>query len=390
MTYKQLQLLKQYLEENTYLCTEEIQTYIARMYAVTYSVEEVKALLHRLGFVYKKAKNISDKADKEKQETFIKEYEVLKAISIVIPLYNEEENIYFLYNFLLPVISKLTNNFEIIFVDDGSKDSSFEKIMSICNNDAHVLGISLSKNFGHQIAITAGMEHASGDVVITMDADMQHPPEVIELLYQKFQEGYDIVNTNRENTADSSVFKNVTSSWFYKIINSLADIHIESSSADFRLMNRKTVNAFLQLKEKDRFVRGLISWMGFKQTTVSYSAPLRFSGKSKYSITKMFRFAADGIISFSAKPLRISFYTGIIVFFVGLLYSIYAITKYFDVKTFPGWISILIAVLLIGGIQLISIGIIGEYLARVFNEAKNRPLYFVKQYSSKEQNLNSK
>lgn len=310
-------------------------------------------------------------------------------LSIVIPLFNEEGNIQVLYNSLLLVITKLTNDFEIIFVDDGSKDASFEKITLICNDDKRVFGIALSKNFGHQIAITAGLEHAGGDAVVTMDADMQHPPEIIEVLYQKFHEGYDIVNTNREDTADSSVFKNVTSSWFYKLINALSDVPIKSSSADFRLMNRKTVTAFLQLKEKDRFVRGLISWMGFKQTTISYSAPLRFSGKSKYSIGKMIHFAADGITSFSAKPLRISFYAGLMVSFVGLLYSIYAIVKYIQGNTIPGWTSILVSLLVIGGIQLISMGIIGEYLARVFNEAKNRPLYFVKQYASKEPRENS-
>lgn len=309
-------------------------------------------------------------------------------LSIVIPLFNEEGNIQVLYHSLLPVINKLTNDFEIIFVDDGSKDSSFEQITFICNDDKRILGISLSKNFGHQIAITAGLEHSCGDAVVTMDSDMQHPPEIIEALYRKFQQGYDIVNTSREDTADSSIFKNVTSAWFYKIMNALSDVHIESSSADFRLMNRKTVTAFLQLKEKDRFVRGLISWMGFKQTTISYSSPLRFSGKSKYSIGKMIRFAADGITSFSAKPLRISFYAGLIVSFVGLLYSIYAIVQYIEGKTIPGWTSILVSVLVIGGIQLISMGIIGEYLARVFNEAKNRPLYFVKQYASKEQKEN--
>ena len=309
-------------------------------------------------------------------------------LSVVVPLFNEEGNIDALYSSLTNVISKLTNDFEIIFVDDGSKDDSFKKISSICNKDNRVLGISLSKNFGHQIAITAGLEHSFGDAVVTMDADMQHPCEVIELLYKKHLEGYDIINTKREDTADSNAFKNITSSWFYKIINTLSDVPIESSSADFRLMNRKTVNAFLQLKEKDRFVRGLISWMGFKQITISYSAPLRFSGKSKYSIAKMFRFAADGITSFSAKPLRISFYAGLTVSFVGLLYAIFAVVQYFEGKTIAGWTSILVSILIIGGIQLISLGIIGEYLARVFNEAKNRPLYFVKEYYSKDADKN--
>ncbi len=309
-------------------------------------------------------------------------------ISIIVPLFNEDGNIQVLYDALLPVLEKISEEYEIIFVDDGSKDRSFELISKICLQNNRVLGISLSRNFGHQIALTAGIEHASGDVVVTLDADMQHPPEIILDLYNKYKEGYDIVNTIRTETADSGVFKKVTSHYFYKLINNLSDIHIEPSAADFRLMNRKTVDAFLQLKEKDRFTRGIISWMGFKQAQVEYTAPNRFSGKSKYSIFKMFRFAADGITSFSAKPLRISFFAGLIVSFIGLLYAIYAVVEYFAGKTIPGWASILVSVLIIGGIQLISIGIIGEYLARVFNEAKNRPLYLVKQYTSKEASKN--
>jgi glycosyltransferase involved in cell wall biosynthesis len=303
-------------------------------------------------------------------------------ISIVIPLLNEDGNIMILYDALLPVVEKISLDYEIIFVDDGSKDDSFEIINQLNKKNNRVLGISLSRNFGHQIALTAGMEHSSGEVVITMDADMQHPPEIIAELYKKYNEGYDIVNTIRTETADSGVFKKATSHFFYKLINNLSDIHIEPAAADFRLMNRKTVNAFLQLKEKDRFTRGIISWLGFKQGMVEYTAPARFSGKSKYSVLKMFRFAADGITSFSAKPLRISFFSGLIVSLIGLLYAIYAVIEYFGGKTIPGWTSILVSVLIIGGVQLISIGIIGEYLARVFNEAKNRPMYLVKQYTS--------
>lgn len=306
-----------------------------------------------------------------------------KHISIVIPLLNEEGNILLLYKKLLPVLEKISSDYEIIFVDDGSIDHSFARISEICNVNEQVVGISLSKNFGHQIALTAGIEHSSGDVVITMDADMQHPPEVISDLYNKYREGFDIVNTIRTETAGSGAIKKITSNWFYKIINKLSDTHIEAGAADFRLMNRKTIDAFLQLKEKNRFTRGLISWMGFKQAMIPYTAPSRFSGKSKYSIIKMLRFAADGITSFSAKPLRISFYSGIIVSLIGLLYAIYAIIEYFGGKTIPGWTSILVSILIIGGIQLISIGIIGEYLARVFNEAKGRPLYFIKEYLSK-------
>jgi glycosyltransferase involved in cell wall biosynthesis len=309
-----------------------------------------------------------------------------KYFSVVIPLLNEEGNIQVLYDALVPVLEKITADYEILFVDDGSKDGSFQRIQEISNHNDKVLGISLSRNFGHQIALTAGMEHACGELVVTMDADMQHPPEVIAELYKKYQEGnYDIINTLREETADSSAFKRISSNWFYKLINKLSDIHIEQSAADFRLMNRKTIDAFLQIKEKDRFTRGLISWMGFRQTNISYVAPARFSGKSKYSITKMFRFAADGITSFSARPLRISFFAGLSSSFIGLLYAIFAVIKYFMKETIPGWTSILVCILIIGGIQLISIGIIGEYLARVFNEAKNRPLYLIKTYTTKDE-----
>ncbi len=308
-----------------------------------------------------------------------------KHISVVIPLLNEVGNIPILYQTLLSVLEKITTDYEILFVDDGSKDGSFECIQQISKQNNKVLGISLSRNFGHQIALTAGMEHSCGELVVTMDADMQHPPEVILELYKKYKEGnYDIVNTLREETADSSAFKKISSNWFYKIINNLSDIHIEQSAADFRLMNRKTIDAFLTIKEKDRFTRGLISWMGFRQTSISYVAPARFSGKSKYSITKMFRFAADGITSFSARPLRLSFFAGLFISFIGLLYAIYAVVKYFMKETIPGWTSILVCILIIGGIQLISIGIIGEYLARVFNEAKNRPLYLVKSYTTQD------
>lgn len=309
-------------------------------------------------------------------------------ISIVIPLLNEEGNIKVLYESLLPVVEKISADYEIVFVDDGSKDSSFDIITKISQLNKRVLGISLSRNFGHQIALSAGLEHASGEAVVMLDADMQHPPEIIVDLYNKYKEGFDIVNTIRTETADVGIFKKITSYYFYKLINRLSDIHIEPAAADFRLMNRKTVNAFLQMKEKDRFTRGLVSWMGFKQAQIEYIAPQRFAGKSKYSLLKMFRFAADGITAFSAKPLRVSFFAGIIVSFTGLLYAIYAIFQYFGGKNIPGWTSILVSILIIGGIQLISIGIIGEYLARVFNEAKNRPMYLVKEYTKTEEDQN--
>lgn len=306
-------------------------------------------------------------------------------ISVVIPLLNEESNIQPLYDRLLPIVKAISDSYELIFVDDGSKDNSFAVIQKICKQNTNVLGISFSRNFGHQVAITAGLEHASGDVVITMDADLQHPPELITDMYKQSLNGFDIVNTIRTETADTGAFKNVTSRMFYNLINRMSDVEVRPGAADFRLMNRKTVDAFLQLKEKDRFTRGMISWMGYKQSYINYTAPKRHSGTSKYSFLKMLRFAVDGITSFSAKPLRVSFYAGLVVSLLGLIYAIYAIVQYFQGNTTPGWASTLISILVIGGIQLISIGIIGEYLARVFNESKNRPLYLVKEYTTQDE-----
>ena len=302
-----------------------------------------------------------------------------KLISIVIPAFNEEQNIIALYNELISVLQKISFRYEIIFVDDGSRDNTFNEIKKIAEKDKCVSGISLSRNFGHQIAIMAGLQQSKGDLVIMMDADLQHPPEIIPLLIEEQLKGFDIVNTKRIDAAGTGIAKKATSKLFYSLMNKLSDVRIEPAAADFRLMTRKAVDAFLQLEESDRFTRGLISWMGFKQTVVEYKASERFAGKSKYTIKKMFRFGIDGITSFSAKPLRISFYIGLFVFIIGLIYSAYAIVKFILNETVPGWTSMLVSVLIIGGIQLLSIGIIGEYIARIFNEAKGRPLYFIKE-----------
>lgn len=304
-------------------------------------------------------------------------------LSVVIPLMNEEASFNVLYKTLIPVLESITPSFELVFVDDGSSDRTFDLIEEYSRSDDRVRGVSLSRNFGHQIALLAGLQHASGEVVVTMDGDMQHPPEVIPELYARYNEGYDIVNTLRLDTADSTWLKKTTSKGFYKFINTMSNVKIESASADFRLMTRQAVDAFLTIGEKDRFTRGLVSWMGFRQFFVPYQAPARFAGESKYNLKKMFRFALDGITSFSAKPLRISFYLGLSFSIIGLLYALYAIGQYFNGTAVAGWTSILVSVLVIGGLQLLSIGVVGEYLARVFNEAKNRPHYLVRKYTGK-------
>jgi len=299
-------------------------------------------------------------------------------ISVVVPLYNEETNIEALYSAILASLQTLNRVFEIVFVDDGSRDNSFDVVKLMNSKDSRVKGISLSRNFGHQVALTAGMQHAGGNIIITMDADLQHPPEVIPLLLDEHSKGFDIVNTRRIDSKETGYLKKYTSRLFYRLINLVANVSIPESSSDFRLMSRKALRSFLQFGERDRFTRGLVSWMGFRQTVVNYECAPRFAGKSKYSFRRMLNFAVDGITSFSAKPLRIASFMGLLVFFIGFAYAMYAIIQHLTGNTIPGWTSLLVTILLLGGIQLLSLGIIGEYLARIFNESKSRPLYFIK------------
>jgi glycosyltransferase involved in cell wall biosynthesis len=300
-------------------------------------------------------------------------------ISVVVPVFNESGNIDALINRINSSLQSELNTFEVILVDDGSSDNTANEIKGATEKHNHIKALLLSRNFGHQVALTAGIQHAAGDVVITLDGDLQHPPELIPTLIEKAKEGFDIVNTIRLETEGEGTTKKITSKGFYRIINRLSDVKIVEGAADFRLMTRKAVDAFLQLNEKDRFTRGLVSWMGFNQAFVPYEAAKRSVGKSKYTMSKMMRFALDGVTSFSSKPLRISFYLGLITSLFALIYAAYAITNHFLGDTMPGWTSILVVVLFLGGVQLISIGIIGEYLARVYNESKARPLYFVKE-----------
>jgi polyisoprenyl-phosphate glycosyltransferase len=299
-------------------------------------------------------------------------------ISIVIPLYNEEENVMPLFMELQRTLSMITRTYEVVFVDDGSRDNSFELVKQIHATYSFVSGYSLSRNFGHQVALLAGLRQAKGNIIITMDADLQHPPDTIPELIHEYEKGFDIVNTRRKDSKETGYFKKGTSRMFYKLINSISEVQIPESSSDFRLMSRKSLDAFLQFTERDRFTRGLVSWMGFRQTIIDYECPPRFAGKSKYTLRKMVHFAADGITSFSSRPLRVAAYVGIAVFILGVAYAVYAVIEYLSGKTIPGWTSLLVTVLLLGGIQLLTLGVIGEYLSRIFNEAKSRPLYFLK------------
>lgn len=300
-------------------------------------------------------------------------------VSIAIPVYNEEEAIPILLDRLKPVLAQLPYSFEILFVDDGSTDGTYQAIKNLQKHDRRVKAISFSRNFGHQAALTAGLQYATGDAVITMDGDLQHPPSLIPMLIEKWQEGFQIVYTTRESTVDEPFFKKFTSRLFYRIMNAFSDTHVQPFAADFRLLDRSVVNSLNTLEEHDRFLRGLIGWLGYSATGVPFEADARVAGTSKYSTRKMMKFALDGILSFSAAPLHLVTYLGLIVSVLSFLYGFYSIYAYFFTSlTIPGWTSILVAVLFLGGVQLISIGFVGEYLIRIYNEAKGRPLFIIK------------
>lgn len=301
-------------------------------------------------------------------------------MSVVIPVYNEEENVKLIYRELLSVLNSFDFNSEVIFVDDGSIDRTFDAIRTLpASEKIHLRGIALSRNFGHQIALSAGLEQAKGDVIISLDGDMQHPPALLLDLYAKYKEGFDIVNTIRQDDAQIGPFKRMTSGLFYKLFNFLSPTKIETSTADFRLFSRKALNAFLSFPENDRFIRGMVAWMGFSQAYVSYQASPRRQGGSKFTLLKMITLSLNAITSFSSAPLKIPFLMGGFVFLVSLVYIFFALWEYMHGETIPGWTSLLISVLFIGSIQLISVGILGIYLGRIFNETKKRPLYFLKE-----------
>lgn len=302
----------------------------------------------------------------------------MSKLSLAIPVYNEEGNIGPLFQRLLPILNAQTNDWEIIFVDDGSTDCSLEKILTLRQKDPRVKAISFSRNFGHMVALSAGLDHALGDAVITLDADLQHPPELIPKLIEKWKAGAEIVNTIRKETKGTSIFKALSAGFFYWLINRIAKINLPANAADYRLMDKKVVNSLKGLHERSRFLRGIISWIGFKQEFLEYSAEERFAGKSKYSFTRMFAFALDGITSFSAIPLKISTYLGLLTAFLSFSYILYAVyIRIFTSNAIEGWTSVLVTVLFIGGVQLIFLGVIGEYLGRVYEETKERPLYII-------------
>lgn len=301
-----------------------------------------------------------------------------KLVSIVVPSFNEEGNVNALASKLIAVFANLPYQFEVIFVDDGSSDHTLDKLKALSNTGDHFFYLELSRNFGHQNALKAGYDHASGDCIICMDSDMQHPPELIPQFLQKWEEGYDIIYTTREYADEATFFKRKTSDIYYQIINSLSDTKLEKGTADFRLIDRKVANVLTQLPENGLFMRGLIRWLGFKQFAINYVCDPRFSGKSKYTFKRMVHFAIDGITAFSVRPLNIAIGVGLFFAVAAVLYVPYILISYFSGHVVSGWASLLATVVFFGGLQLMVMGIIGLYLGKLFMQAKQRPNYIVR------------
>lgn len=305
----------------------------------------------------------------------------MKKVTIVVPVYNEQDNLHEFYNRITAVMEQEQYDFKLLFVDDGSSDDSRLMLRELVDQDKRVEACFLSRNYGHQLALTCGLDYADGDAVITMDGDLQHPPELVSKLLRLWEQGNEIVQTRRLATEDAGCLKNITSSCYYKIINALSNVEITPGGSDFRLMDKIAVEALRKYREKARFIRGMVKTLGFKSATVEFVAPARFAGSSKYSFRKMLHFAFDGITSFSNLPLRWAFYLGTsfgLGSFLLLLHIFYA--KYISEDSVPGWATIMCCMLFFEGIQLIGLGILGEYIGRIFEEVKNRPLYIVSRH----------
>lgn len=301
-----------------------------------------------------------------------------RLVSVVIPAHNEEENIVVIVDRIEKVFNELHYNFEILVVDDGGTDKTLHIIEGLAKIKDNFFYIELSRNFGHQPALKAGLDYAKGDCVISLDADLQHPPELFKQMLEKWEEGYDIVYTRREDDKRLSIKKRKASKYFYKLLNSLSDIEIEPGTADFRLLDRTAVEAFKTFSEDDPFVRGLIKWIGFKQYAIDYVPEQRFAGVSKYNLGRMMRLAIQGVTSFSVKPLHTAAYLGFFFSFSSLLYIPYILYAFYTKQEVSGWASLIITVAFFGGLQLIILGIIGIYIGKMFMQTKNRPNYIIR------------
>lgn len=308
-------------------------------------------------------------------------------LSVVIPIFNEEKNIPLLFERLHTSVSQITPSYELIFVNDGSKDNSLLELVKISEQDSRVFYINFSRNFGHQIAVTAGLDASRGRAVVIIDGDMQDPPELIPALYAKYKEGFEVVYAQRRKREGDSFFKKITAKYFYRTLKKLTSIDIPLDTGDFRLIDRKIVDNLKQMPERNKFLRGQIAWLGYRQTSVLFDRDKRQHGKSGYPLSKMLKFAMDGITGFSAKPLAFVTRVGFVMSILSFVIILYAIYSHFILhRTITGWTSLIISTMFIGGVQLLSIGIIGEYISRINNNVLQRPLYIVERTNIKDSN----
>ena len=304
----------------------------------------------------------------------------MKKISVVVPMYYEEEVAKECYTRLKNVLEKIENyNYEIIFINDGSKDKTLEILKEIAEENKNVKIISFSRNFGHQCAVTAGLRYVTGDAIVIIDADLQDPPELIPEMIKLWEEGNEVIYGKRKSREGESRFKLLTASMFYKTLNALSDVEIPKDTGDFRLVDRKVVEVINSLPEHNKFLRGLFSWVGFKQKAYEYERKERYAGKTKYPLKKMLKLAQDGIFSFSIKPLKIVGAMGILSVIISIMLFVYAVLSYaFDWNNLvPGWTSLMVTMTFIGGMILISLWMIGEYIGRIYDETKRRPEYII-------------
>ncbi|MCM3005103.1 glycosyltransferase family 2 protein [Priestia koreensis] len=300
--------------------------------------------------------------------------------SIVIPVYNEEAVIHETYRRLKSVMNSTKEAYELLFVNDGSRDQTAAILKGYSDGDDSVKLIDFSRNFGHQIAITAGMDYARGEAIVVIDADLQDPPELILEMIEKWKEGYDVVYAKRVQRKGETFFKKQTASLFYRILRASTDVDIPVDTGDFRLIDRRVCEEMKGIQEKNRFVRGLVSWVGFKQTAVEYVRDERLAGETKYPLKKMLKLSLDGLTTFSYKPLKLATYTGSLLSLAGFIYMFIVLyQKLFTDSTVEGWASLIVIQLFFSGIVLILLGIVGEYIGRIYDETKNRPLYIVRE-----------
>ncbi len=301
-------------------------------------------------------------------------------ISIIVPVYNEESNVTLLYERIRTVFESLAETFELIYVDDGSLDGSYRRLTELSQNDKRIKVLAFTRNFGHQQAVSAGLSYCKGACAIIMDADLQDPPDMIPELLKKWREQYQVVYATRTKRIGDNIFKRLTAALFYRIMRLLTNVDIPVDTGDFRLIDRHVIDMLNSMPERHRFIRGMVSWGGFRQTGICYERQKRHSGKTKYPMLKMMKFALTGVTSFSFIPLQFASYFGFLISGLAFLAGVYALyLKLFTEVTIQGWTSLMIAILFIGGVQLITLGIIGEYIGRISEEVKQRPPYVIRE-----------